>query len=430
MNRIRRASIKIIYSGLFKSLSIYTVASFTNAAIPLLLLPLLTTHLSPADYGIITMFVTVQAFLFPILGVNLEGAIARKFYSRDTDLSVYIGNSLLIFCCTTLLLLGLFFVFGNIIEIYTKIPRSWVLFIPIVTAAQFLGTLPLVLWQVREKPLKYAGFQISQSVINALLTIVFIILLSYNWTGRILSISLATTLFALFALFILWKQHDVRFVYNLSYIKHALKYGGGLVPHAIGGMLILMTNRLFLTKMVSIEEAGMYGVATQISSVIAFLTMSFNNAYVPWLFKKLTENREGDKLKIVKLTYVYFAVIMLLGLAYYFIQPIIFKYFVGAQFHSARQYCLWITLGFVFQGMYFMVTNYINYAEKTHIQALVTISIGILNIPLNYFCIKFFGAIGAAISFATIFGLFFIFTWLLSAKVYQMPWLKISQRTA
>jgi O-antigen/teichoic acid export membrane protein len=178
--------------------------------------------------------------------------------------------------------------------------------------------------------------------------------------------------------------------------------------------------------MISIEESGIYGVANQICSVITFLTISFNNAYVPWLFKKLAGNREEDKVKIVKLTYAYFGVISLIGLGYYAIQPVIFKYFVGADFAPAFHYCFWITLGFIFQGMYFMVTNYINFAEKTHLQALVTICVGLLNIPLNYFCIRYFGALGAAISFAAIFFMFFAFTWILSIRVYQMPWMKIS----
>lgn len=425
MNKIRNFSKEIVHSELFKSSSVYTIASFSNAVIPFLLLPFLTTRLTPSDYGIITMFATIQAFLYPILGVNLEGAIARKFYSKDTDLSEYIGNCLLIFICTTILSLGLFLAFSNIIESYTKIPRNWIPIIPVVCAGQFLSNLVLALWQVREKPMNYASFQISQSFVNALLTILFIFALSYDWTGRILAICLTTFLFALITLFIFWKQHDVKFIYNLTYIKHALKYGGGLVPHAIGGMLILMTNRMFLTKMVSIEDSGMYGVAAQVSSVIAFLTFSFNNAYVPWLFKKLSGGQQKDKLQIVKITYIYFALILIIGLVYFLVQPIIFKLFVGAKFLPALQYCFWITLGFVFQGMYFMVTNYINYAEKTHIQALVTICVGLFNIPLNYFCIKIFGAIGAAISFAAIFSLFFIFTWLLSAKVYPMPWLKI-----
>lgn len=424
MIRIHLILKQILNSGLFKRSSVYTIASFTNAAIPFLLLPLLTTRLSPDDFGIITMFATIQGFLLPILGVNLEGAVARKFYSKDTVLNVYIGNCLMIFGCTTLLSFGLFFTFNGIIESYTGVPRNWILIIPVVCAAQFLCTLALTLWQVREKAINYAGFQISLSIVNALLTIVFIVMLSYTWTGRLLAISISTISLAFLAIFIFWKQHDVKFVFNLTYVKHALKYGGGLIPHAIGGMLILLTNRLFLTKMVSIEESGFYGVANQICSVITFLTVSFNNAFVPWLFKKLSGDRMEDKNKIVKLTYLYFIVILLIGFAYYMLQPVIFKYFIGDQFLPAFQYCIWITLGFAFQGMYFMVTNYINFAEKTYLQGLLTISVGILNIPLNYFCIKHYGAVGAAISFAVIFCMFFVFTWLLSAKVYQMPWLK------
>lgn len=428
MGKVNSITRRILFSGLFKSLSFYTIASFANAAIPFLLLPVLTTRLTPVDYGIITMFATVQGFLLPILGVNLEGAVVRKFYSNDTDLGLYIGNCLLISFSSTLVCFSLIYFFKGVISNYTKIPEEWILLIPVACVAQFLCTLALSLWQVKERPLKYATFQILQSFVNATLTIVLIICFSYNWPGRILAIVFSTIVFAIYGVFSFWKQNTVKIRFNLPYIKHALNYGGGLVPHAIGGMLILVTNRLFLTKMVSIEESGIYGVAAQVCSVITFLTVSFNNAYVPWLFKKLAGNEYHDRLKVVRLTYVYFIVILVFGFLYYLFLPYIFKYFVGIKFLSALDYCFWIILGLVFQGMYFMVTNYINFAEKTHIQALLTISVGIVNIPLNYICILYFGGVGAAISFALIFFLFFGLTWLLSSKIYPMPWLEFNSK--
>lgn len=422
INKILFFSKEIVHSELFKNSSVYTISSIINAAIPFLLLPLLTTRLTPADYGIITMFATVQAFLYPILGVNLEGAIARKFYSKDTDLAVYIGNCLMIFAITTILSFLLFYLLSEMIESYTYIPQNWVLLIPLVCAAQFVCMLALVLWQVREMPLRYAGFQISQSGLNALLTLLFLVIFAYNWQGRIMAIFLSAFFFMLVAIYYIIKQRDVKFKYNKTYLKHALIYGGGLIPHAIGSMLILMTNRLFLTKMISVEESGMYAVSNQVCTAISFLTISFNNAFVPWLFKKLTLDDIHEKVKIVKLTYLYFVGIIFIGFLYFIIQPVLFHIFIGKHFLPSLSYSFWITLGFVFQGMYFMVTNYINYAEKTHLQAILTISIGLLNFPLNYFCITFFGAIGAAISFAAIYFIFFVSTWVLSSKVYKMPW--------
>ena len=103
-------------------------------------------------------------------------------------------------------------------------------------------------------------------------------------------------------------------------------------------------------------------------------------------------------------------------------QPLIFHVFIVVKFQNAIQYSFWILLGFAFQGMYYMVTNYILYSEKTYTLAAITISIAIVNIPLNYYLIDYYGELGAAISFAIIFFLYFIITWFISSKIFEMPW--------
>ena len=70
-----------------------------------------------------------------------------------------------------------------------------------------------------------------------------------------------------------------------------------------------------------------------------------------------------------------------------------------------------------------MVTNYIGYVNKTYWLAITTISVGVFKIPLTYYLIKLFGAPGASMSYCITFLLFFLLTWILSAKVYKMPWL-------
>ena len=412
----------IIKSDLFKNSSIYIIASFSNAVIPFLLLPMLTHFLTKLDYGIITMFVTVVALVLPLVGFNLDAAVTRRYYSKDTDLSIFLWNSLFIFFTMSLFCFILFYFFKDSIGFYIDIPENWVLMIPLVASATFLSNLALVLFHVREKPIKFATFQVTQSILNASLTTIFIIILLYGWTGRILSIIISTSIFSCISIFLLFKNKDIKFVFNFSYIKYAISYGGGLIPHAIGASLILLTNRFFLTKMISIEESGLYGVANQICSIVPFITISFNNAYVPWLYRKLSLNNEIEKIKIVKLTYAYFFFIITFVLTFYLVQPLIFHVFIGEKFQNAIQYSFWILLGFAFQGMYYMVTNYILYSEKTYTLAAITISIAIVNIPLNYYLIDYYGELGAAISFAIIFFLYFIITWFISSKIFEMPW--------
>ena len=97
--------------------------------------------------------------------------------------------------------------------------------------------------------------------------------------------------------------------------------------------------------------------------------------------------------------------------------------FVGKEFISASSYVIWISLGFAFSGMHSMVVNYIYYSEKTKIYGAITVVIAILNIGLNYILILRNGAIGAAQATCVTYFIGFILTWVVSARVYKMPWL-------
>jgi Na+-driven multidrug efflux pump len=73
--------------------------------------------------------------------------------------------------------------------------------------------------------------------------------------------------------------------------------------------------------------------------------------------------------------------------------------------------------------MYYMVANYIFFAERTGLLALVTISTALINIPLTYVLIRLNGGIGAVQGTALALLLSFLLTWVVSARVYPMPWL-------
>lgn len=409
-------------SSLFTASGIYTLSSFLNASIPFLLLPFLTKYLSRSDFGIVFMFATFSGFIMPFVGFNMEGAIARRYYTENNDISKYIGNCIIVSIFSTAIVFILCFFLKKVLHVLTEIPFEWILLGVFYCFSQFIILILLTLFQVKIKPLNYGLLQISQSVLNFLISIILVIYLNLRWEGRLAAQLFTSLLFAVIGIKILLSNKQIIFKIDFVFIKHAVKFGGGLIPHALGGGLIMLTNRFFLTRMVNINEAGLYGVANQIGSIVAFFTVSFNNAFVPWLYAKLNQKNDLVKAKIVKLTYMYFLSILIFGIILYLTAPIIFKIFINHNFNASLKYCIWIIWGFVFQGMYFMVTNYIMYSEKTYYQAFVTLFVGILNIPANFILINQFGAIGAAMAFCISFFLLFICTWILSSRVYKMPW--------
>jgi len=422
-NNIERIYKKLITSSFIKSSSVYTISGFINAAIPLMLLPVLTRYLSPADYGIVAMFQIAVSITYPLIGMNLEGGVGRKYYDKDnSELSSYIGTSLLIFSLGFLFVALIITLFNEFIFHITQIPKIWIKFIVIVSASQFLVNLLLIIFQVMVEPLKYAVLQISRSIFNIGLTLYLVVLFDKTWDGRIQSQILTGVIFGLISLFFLFKKKMIKFRIKKKDINYALKFGIPLIPHALGAILFTAIDRFFVTDLLGLEETGNYSVAFQLAAVVGILTISINNAFVPWLFENLNKNSKTINEKIVRWTYFYFIALIFFALFVIIILPFVIRVFVGKSFNNLNTYTTFIVFGFVFQGMYYMVTNYILYANKTYIQAIVTISIAIIKIPITYFLIIWLGGFGASLSYCITFFLFFITTWFLSSNVYEMPW--------
>ena len=195
-----------------------------------------------------------------------------------------------------------------------------------------------------------------------------------------------------------------------------------MIPHALSGSIISMTDRFFITSMVGLAATGVYTVGYQVGSIVNILAISFNNAYVPWLYERLKKNENTTKSKIVKFTYVYFVVIALIAISLGIIAPYALKVFLGKSFNESSIYVIWVALGYAFNGMYLMVVNYIFYAQKTKYLAIVTFLTAVINIILNYFFIRENGAIGAAQATTITFSIKFLVVWILSNKVQKMPW--------
>lgn len=415
---------KILRSSLFRSSGIYTLTSILNAIIPFLLIPVLTRNLSTADYGIVSMSAILINIISPFVGISANGAINRRYFDKNSDtFPRYVGNAFFLLAFSSILFLTLFFVFHSKISGYTALPSVWLFAILFIAIAQFVIMVLLTIWQAKIKPIKFGALQITQSVFNFGLTLFFILILNFSWQGRILGQLLATVLIAIIALIILIKSKYIKFEYNKEDIKDVLSFGLPLIPHTLGGLLIAFTDRILITNMISISETGVYTVAYQIGSVISLISSSFINAYVPWLYDKLNLDDQKIKVKIVKLTYLYFGVLMLGGILSIHMLPWFINFFAGKSFKSAGIYTFWIVLGYVFNGMYLMVAGFIFYVKKTGLLALITFSSAVLNIPLCYFLIKSHGTIGAAISMSIIYFISFILTWMLSSRVYKMPWL-------
>lgn len=406
--------------------AVYLIANILNAAIPFALLPILTRHLTPEEYGEVAMFQTLLGALMAFVGLSLQGAAGRKFYDGNlekNELKEFIGSCLQILAVTTFVVFSALLLFQQQFSQWLGLDQKWILLAVLVTASNMVTMIRLGQWQVRKKAKSYGALQLSRSLLNVGLSLALVVIFLQGADGRIIGQSTAVAIFAMASLFLLKKDSLLKFlIWRPNYIKEALKFGVPLIPH-VGGMFLLTTvDRFVINSELGISQAGIYMVAVQFGMALSLIFNAINKAYVPWLFERLKIDNKQEKLKIVRYTYGWYIFILAGAALSFIVGPWLIVFIAGDKYSQAGEIIGWLVLGQVFNGMYLMVTNYIFFSKRTGLLSAASIFSGLFNLLLLFILVREFGIHGAAYAFSLSMGLRFLLTWFVAQKRHPMPW--------
>ncbi|OQX60237.1 MAG: hypothetical protein B5M52_00730 [Helicobacteraceae bacterium 4484_230] len=415
---------KIRSSVLFKNTFVYMMTVLINKAVPFLLLPVLTVYLSPEDYGTAATYMAYIGLLGVAVHLNMTGAVNVNFFRFSTkeELRVYVFNVLLIVSVAASLLFVLLLFAGDWFGSIIGLPVVWLYVGLAAVVAQFFTMLNLGLWQVQQKAKQYGIYQIALTLATVSMVLLLVVVYGLKWQGQLAGQAVAAIVFAFISLAVIVRRGFLTLQIEPEYIKDALKFGIPLIPHALSGWFRTGVDRFFLTAILGSAATGIYAVGYQFGMIIGIAAMAFNQAFSPYLYRKLKTINEAQKLQLVKLTYLSFAAFLLLAAIITFGAPWVIARFLDARYASAAEVVPWVAFGYAFQGMYFMVVNYIFYLKKTYILAAVTFFSGLLHVVISYMLIHSNGEIGASQATTISFFIMFVMVWILSARLYKMPW--------
>lgn len=406
---------------LLKNISGVTLANILNAGIPFLLMPILTNYLTTIEYGRLDIFTTTMSFLIPLVGLNFYSGIAVFYHDKKIDNAKYIGTSLSI---TLLMGIGLLLMVG---VMYLLSPhlffKYYLLFIVLFALFKVLGETVSTYWLLSESILFFGVFKVSRTLLELLLSILFVVVFLWGLNGRILAIGIVGLVGGLLSILVFLKKYQIKFLIDKEMLKIGLAYSIPLIFHSIGGYILNISDRYFIDGMVSTSELGIYSVAYQVGMSFYVLQISFNQAWTPYFMRRIN-SQNFNKFSMVKYTYLYAVSSVMIFFLLWLLVPV-FYYFIGNKFQSGQSIVVWVLLGFLFNGFYYMVVNYLFYLRKTKVIATTTIIVGIINLVLNYFLIPIYGIKGAAISTTISFFISFMFFGWMSNKYYPMPWFSV-----
>ena len=403
----------------------YSGVNIINSSVPFLLLPILTNHLSTADYGILSLIQLLIALSLPFVLMNSQGLLTIEYsnFSKQKYKNL-ISSAILLPFFGFLLLQIVFFFFKDIITEYFHLPLFYLHIIPLFVLFQAIPLIIPVIFQAKKEPLNFGKFKIAMTLTNLLLSLLFVVILGFGWEGRLWGIVGAYTIFSIIGIIVIIKLELFRFKIDASSLKNLLSYGLPLIPHSLAAVVLSGSSRFFLGNMMGESEIGMFSVAFQLASAVITIMISVNQAWAPNLFEILNKYpNHKTKIKVVNQTYKIMIFMLIITITFIILCPLIFKLFININYHQGIQVSQVIAFAFLFQGLYFMVTNYIYFTKRTEILSYITLASSLIVLVANYYFIDIYGIIGAAYALVLTYIFLFCVVFYYANRLIPMPWL-------
>ena len=406
-----------------KSISGYLLSNVVVSVVPFFLIPILTRYLTPVEYGRIAFFLISMNIITSLISMGCFTQLTRRYFDETgEEYSEYVLASLFIVAVSGMLISVLIY----LMDLYTGLPNLdglpffWILMLASLMSAYIKIRLNIL--QVAKNVKSYMISQIGYSLLGAVSTCYLIIYLGLGDEGRYYGILLPSVLYGISSVYLIKKDYLKHNLINNIVILSVLRKGVPLLPHMLSGYLFVAIERYVVNEYLGLFYVGVYFAAFQIGNAMKIFFDAMNKSMVPWLFKKLADEKIDSKVIIVRNTYIYFLILIISIFIINSIPPQFFEIYLGGDFRKAAQLIPYFITGHIFVGMYLMVTNYIFYAEKGGYLSVIAVATGLLHVSILYIMIQFYGLIGAAMAFIITSFIKFLITWILSSRVYSMPW--------
>ncbi len=412
----------------FRTFSLYTFVGFLNAGVGFLLLPVLTAYLSPEDYGVISLVNVYVSVLMPIVGISTAGYITVEFYNPNFPKEEFpsLFSSVRLIPIAGIFLVSLVFIAGHsFLPALMELPTlAYWMVIPLTLFSLYFSNFSSFLIATKKAGI-FAGTTVCKIGLEIAVTLSLVVGFGMHWQGRIHSAFIAAFIFSIVSLLYYHRWKLLSWKIRKDYIRLAILFGTPLILHQIGKFVINQSDRLFLAKMTSIEEMGIYSVGYQVGTVILILVTAFSNFFSPFLYERLARNQEKDKREIVKMSYGFLIGTLITVMLLTLVTPLLFGWFINQRYAGAEKYVFWVGLGYFFWGIYIIFSGYIFYSKTTWILGRLAIANVVLNLLFNYLFIQKFGPVGAAYATCLSYFIVAIAMIIIVSQKFPMPWRKI-----
>ena len=295
-----------------KNLLIYLTFTLINNGVGFSSAFILFKFLEPSQFGRIAICGSIQFLLLPLISISADYLIAvNKSKLTNNKFKLFLTSYYSI-CFITFTVAQIAFL---LLYIFKFFEDPIFLMLPISCLFKFLINSVIVLLVMNESSMKYGLYQLGNSLLTLILTVMFFVQFNKCAEYRILSIILSD---CVFVICLFWLDLN-KFNYRVSrfFGPEILKFGLPLLISIPGAWLLNESDKVLISIRFNETELGLYTAAVTVTSFVVSINSVLINSKIPELYKKL---KSGKNLMEVVLTrtinyagsYLFFCILFLM----------------------------------------------------------------------------------------------------------------------
>lgn len=385
---------------LAKNMLFLTVGQFGTKLLSFFLVPLYTSVLTSAEYGTYDLYSATVSLFVPILTLNIADSTTIFLLDKANSKQGIISISLKYYFCSLVIFAAAICL--NLAFKFLPLFNEYPVFLFLMFAVNGLVNLLLCYARGLDRIKDVSVSGVLCSAVMIALNIVFLIPLHLGLKGYYIA-TICGSLVQIFYLcvsikifkFIKFKRQDK------SLKKEMLGYSCPMILNTVSWWINSVSDRYMVTAFCGVVANGIYSVAYKIPSILTMFQSIFSQA---WTLSAVQDFDSEDKSGFFSRMYSLYNVCMVLLcsvliLADKFIAHILY----AKDFYEAWRYVPFLLVSVVFGSLSGYLGGIFSAVKDSRSFASSTVAGAVLNIGLNFFLIRLWGALGAAVATMAIY---------------------------
>lgn len=413
---------------LLRDAAVYGVSTVVTRAVALLLVPVYTRVLVPAEYGAIDILGIFANFVTLTVALEITQAVARFLPDARSheERKRLVSTAALFSIAVYSVFLGVALLFSEWIRtsLVGGAVEPWAM-VAALCSIWTVGIFQMLQNNLRFslQPVAFTVASFAYSLTSIAVSVVLVVGFSAGVGGVMLGQATGGVLGSVVAGWFGRRMYAPRF--SGSALRRMLGFSVPLVPAGLGVLVTIYIDRIALNELASLTEVGVFGIGYRLASIVALLVLGFQMALTPLVYQRHRDPATpGDLARIFR---VFVSVAAMLSLALSLWAPEALRLATTPAYYPAEVIVPLMAPAILLSGMYVFMPG-LAIARQTRLIGVITISGALLNTGLNFALIPHLGVAGAALATLTSSAAIFLAHATLSQRHYRAPhrWSRIA----